>query len=133
MPSPRKRIGFLPGVEIQEIIDKICIEEKLSQSKVTGLLVEDALKRRGLYKPIIGKKELVETLTKVVFSEDFESQQMVGNSSPSEVNTNKDDLRKISSNNNFKYNQDEFDILKEFLEYKRFKNMMKRAREEDII
>ena len=48
MPSPRKRIGFLPSIEIQEIIDEICKKNKLSQSKVTGILVEEALNKRGI-------------------------------------------------------------------------------------
>ena len=43
MPTPRKRIGFLPRVEVHQIIENICKENKLSQSKVTGLLVEEAL------------------------------------------------------------------------------------------
>ena len=43
MPSQRKRIGFLPREEVQKIIDQICKHNKLSQSKVTGLLVEEAL------------------------------------------------------------------------------------------
>tara|TARA_Y100001968_G_scaffold302820_1_gene316454 strand:+ start:489 stop:617 length:129 start_codon:yes stop_codon:yes gene_type:complete len=41
MPSTRKRIGYLPSVNIQEIINKIEKEEILSQSTVVGILVED--------------------------------------------------------------------------------------------
>ena len=48
MPSKRKRIGFLPRLEIQKIIDEICVHNKLSQSKVTGILVEEALITRGI-------------------------------------------------------------------------------------
>ena len=48
MPSPRKRIGFLPSSEVQIIIEKICENNKLSQSKVTGILVEEALRYRGV-------------------------------------------------------------------------------------
>ena len=48
MPSQRKRIGFLPSLEVQNIIDKICNHNKLSQSKVTGILVEEALRTRGV-------------------------------------------------------------------------------------
>ena len=47
MPSQRKRIGYLPSEEIQKIIDQICKYNKLSQSKVTGILVEEALSYRG--------------------------------------------------------------------------------------
>ena len=48
MPSPRKRIGFLPSEEVHEIIEKLCKENAFSQSKVTGLLVEEALRSRGV-------------------------------------------------------------------------------------
>ena len=47
MPSRRKRIGYLPSISIQEIITNIANKEKLSQSKVVGMLVEEALKARG--------------------------------------------------------------------------------------
>tara|TARA_Y100001968_G_scaffold324942_1_gene365315 strand:+ start:536 stop:928 length:393 start_codon:yes stop_codon:yes gene_type:complete len=49
MPSIRKRIGYLPSINIQEIIIKISNKEKLSQSKVVGMLVEEALIARGVY------------------------------------------------------------------------------------
>ena len=43
MPSIRKRIGYLPSINAQETIIKIANKEKLSQSKVVGILVEEAL------------------------------------------------------------------------------------------
>jgi len=49
MPSIRKRIGYLPSQHIQEIITKIAKREKLSQSKVVGILVEEALISRGVF------------------------------------------------------------------------------------
>ena len=48
MPTQRRRIGFLPSSEVQNIIDKVCNHNKLSQSKVTGILVEEALRSRGV-------------------------------------------------------------------------------------
>ena len=48
MPSQRKRIGFLPSEEVHDIIDKISRANEFSQSKVTGLLVEEALRSRGV-------------------------------------------------------------------------------------
>ena len=48
MPSIRKRIGYLPSPSIQELVIKIANNEKLSQSKVVGILVEEALLARGL-------------------------------------------------------------------------------------
>ena len=50
MPSIRKRIGYLPSRNIQEIITTIAKKEKLSQSKVVGILVEEALIARSLPK-----------------------------------------------------------------------------------
>ena len=43
MPSIRKRIGYLPSINAQKTITKIANREKLSQSKVVGILVEEAL------------------------------------------------------------------------------------------
>ena len=91
MPSQRKRIGFLPTVEVQEIINKISISENISQSKVTGILVKEAINARGLRKP--------------------------------SQNTNDE-----SGNTN----ENEFNLVKEFLEYKRFKIMLKKAISEEI-
>jgi len=48
MPSPRKRIGYLPSEEVHDIIEKLCTANEFSQSKVTGLLVEEALRSRGV-------------------------------------------------------------------------------------
>ena len=91
MPSQRKRIGFLPSAEIQEIINKICASEKISQSKVTGILVKEAIKARVLK----------------------------NNSS------NVNEESEISNDN-------EFNLVKEFLEYKRFKIMLKKAISEEV-
>ena len=49
MPSIRKRIGYLPSINIHEIITNISKKEKISQSKVVGILVEEALIARGVF------------------------------------------------------------------------------------
>ena len=87
MPSQRKRIGFLPTAEVHEIINKICASENISQSKVTGILVKEAINARG--------------------------------------------LRKQSQNSN-DISDNEFNLVKEFLEYKRFKIMLKKAISEEV-
>ena len=48
MPSNRKRIGYLPSEEVHNIIEDICKNNRFSQSKVTGILVEEALRSRGI-------------------------------------------------------------------------------------
>ena len=57
MPSSRKRIGFLPSEEVHEIIEKLCTANEFSQSKVTGLLVEEALRSRGVLNESFGQKK----------------------------------------------------------------------------
>ena len=91
MPSQRKRIGFLPTAEVQEIINKICASENISQSKVTGILVKEAINARNLKKPM----------------------------------QNPNNLSGIANDN-------EFNLVKEFLEYKRFKIMLKKAISEEM-
>ena len=86
MPSQRKRIGFLPTVEVQEVINKICASENISQSKVTGILVKEAIKARNI------KNNSIKI----------------------------DEVRENSNDN-------EFNLIKEFIEYKRFKIMFKKA------
>ena len=58
MPSPRKRIGFLPSEEVHEIIERLCTTNKFSQSKVTGLLVEEALRSRGVFNESFGQNKI---------------------------------------------------------------------------
>ena len=131
MPSPRKRIGYLPAVEVQEIIDNICREKGLSQSKVTGLLVEEALKKRGVYEPRIGKKELVDNLTEVIFSDKYNYQD-----SDTKYNEDKIPKTNIDTQNNNQsherlYTKNEFDLLKDYIEFKRFKSMMRSLSNEE--
>jgi len=57
MPSQRKRIGFLPSKEVHEIIEKLCATNNFSQSKVTGLLVEEALRSRGVLNESYGQNQ----------------------------------------------------------------------------
>ena len=86
MPSQRKRIGFLPTAEVQEIINKICASENISQSKVTGILVKEAIKARVLKNASQNVNEFID------------------------IN-----------------NDNEFNLVKEFLEYKKFKILFKKA------
>ena len=61
MPSQRKRIGFLPSEEVHEIIEKLCTANKFSQSKVTGLLVEEALRSRGVLNLSFDQNKIIKT------------------------------------------------------------------------
>ena len=115
MPSPRKRIGFLPSEEVHEIIEKLCTTNKFSQSKVTGLLVEEALRSRGLLSESYGqyqnaKKDFIN------FSFD---QETISENNRSPLNVDEYAVNKKVLSENIK-------MMHEFIEFKYFKKVMKR-------
>ena len=114
MPSPRKRIGFLPSEEVHEIIEKLCTANDFSQSKVTGLLVEEALRSRGvLYESFGQKKTDKKDLINFSFDSDpsHEKNKLLRN--VEEYAVNKEVL------------SDDIKMMHEFIEFKYFKKVMK--------
>ena len=113
MPSQRKRIGFLPSEEVHEIIDKLCKDNEFSQSKVTGLLVEEALRSRGVLKGPFSPNNSKESkfnnysFEQEPFSEQFNS---IGNIDGYTVN------KKAFSK--------DIKMMHEFIEFKYFKKVM---------
>ena len=113
MPSPRKRIGFLPSEEVHEIIEKMCTASKFSQSKVTGLLVEEALRSRGILKESFGKNNSNnDDLIKFTFDQETFSENNKSSSIVDEFAINKKAL------------SDNIKIMHEFIEFKYFKKVM---------
>ena len=55
MPTKKKRVGFIPREEVMRIIDKLSIENNLSNSKIISILVEEALSIRGIFNKNNGK------------------------------------------------------------------------------
>ena len=55
MPTKKKRVGFIPREDVMRIIDKLSIENNLSNSKIISILVEEALSIRALYNKQNGK------------------------------------------------------------------------------
>ena len=113
MPSPRKRIGYLPSEEVHEIIEKLCIANEYSQSKVTGLLVEEALRSLGVLNRsfgsnIINKNDLIN------FDKETSSEN---NKSPLNVDDYEVNKKALS---------DDIKMMHEFIEFKYFKKVMKR-------
>ena len=115
MPSPRKRIGFLPSEEVHEIIEKLCTANEFSQSKVTGLLVEEALRSRGVLNESYGQNQN-NNRDIINFSFDHETFSENNSCSPNvdEYAVNK----KVLS--------DDIKMMHEFIEFKYFKKVMKR-------
>ena len=115
MPSPRKRIGFLPSEEVHEIIEKLCTANEFSQSKVTGLLVEEALRSRGVLNESFGPNtNYKDDFINFSFEQDTLSKN---NKSPG----NGDDYTV-----NKKVLSDDIKMMHEFIEFKYFKKVMKR-------
>ncbi len=55
MPTKKKRVGFIPREDVMKIIDKLSIENNLSNSKIISILVEEALSTRGIFNKKKGK------------------------------------------------------------------------------
>ena len=113
MPSQRKRIGFLPRLEVQMIINQICKNNKLSQSKVTGILVEEALASRG-----------------VLNFHDIKSDSISNSNVKSLLKNNE----KINKNDNLNYiedyRKDEIQMINDFIDYKLFRKIMNKSKKE---
>ena len=58
MPTKKKRVGFIPREDVMRIIDKLSIENNLSNSKIISILVEEALSIRGIFNKNNGKATL---------------------------------------------------------------------------
>ncbi len=113
MPSHRKRIGFLPSEEVHIIIEKISTDNNYSQSKVTGILVEEALRSRGLLNSVFSNKSLLINYA----SSDPQKQKKL--SLYNDLSNNFD-----FSTLNKKSLKDDIQMINEFIEFKLFKKIM---------
>ena len=75
MPTKKRRVGFIPREDVMRIIDKLSIENNLSNSKIISILVEEALSIRGIFNKNNGKATPSFSMHKV------HSQSLSGNSS----------------------------------------------------
>ncbi|KGG09712.1 hypothetical protein [Prochlorococcus marinus] len=115
MPSPRKRIGFLPSEEVHEIIEKLCTANEFSQSKVTGLLVEEALRSRGVLNETFSQnRNDKDDFINISFDHETFSEN---NKSPLNVDEYAVNKKVLSEN---------IKMMHEFIEFKYFKKVMKR-------
>ena len=117
MPSPSKRIGFLPSEEVHEIIEKLCIANEFSQSKITGLLVEEALRSRGVLNESYGQNQNHNDKRDFI-NYSFDHQTFSDN--------NKSPLNVDEYAVNKKVLSDDIKMMHEFIEFKYFKKVMKR-------
>ena len=113
MPSQRKRIGYLPSEEVHEIIDKLCKANEFSQSKVTGLLVEEALRSRGVLSDVFQDK----TCLMSNFINNSFGQESVSRNDKSLDNRDDCMVNKKTLSADIK-------LMHEFIEFKYFKKIM---------
>ena len=113
MPSQRKRIGFLPSEEVHEIINNLCRANEISQSKITGLLVEEALRSRGALRDSFPLNDLRDSN---FINYSFKKELLSKN-------------RKLGNVDDYSLNKKTFSedikMMQEFIEFKYFKKIMK--------
>jgi len=113
MPSHRKRIGFLPREEVHIIIEKISKDQNYSQSKVTGILVEEALRFRGFLDSSFN-------ITSYLIDDSLNNKtKNIKSSIYNELSDNYDPSK--IKNNSLK---DDIKMIHEFIEFKFFKKIM---------
>ena len=126
MPTKKKRVGFIPREDVMRIIDKLSIENNLSNSKIISILVEEALSIRGIFNKNNGKAtaSFQRSLT--------HSQNLSDNSADfidkSESSINTKLVNHVNSSHSTLFNEvnnDAFDLktYKKFLSFLRFQEM----------
>ena len=127
MPTKKKRVGFIPREDVMRIIDKLSIENNLSNSKIISILVEEALSIRGIFNKKNGK------VTQPYQINNYRSQNLLDNSGDFINNAKLSiDTKLVSHSNPSKsanlneVNQEDFDLqtYKKFLSFLKFQEMM---------
>ena len=127
MPTKKKRVGFIPREDVMRIIDKLSIENNLSNSKIINILVEEALSIRGIFNRKNGK------INQSYQQNTYHSQKLSENSDDfienaklsidTKLVNNFNTSNSINLNNG---NQETFDLqtYKKFLSFLKFQEMM---------
>ena len=112
MPTKKRRIGFIPRFDVLKVINIISEEEKLSNSKVVNILLEEALYARGLIKKI----------EKNLSTSDYKD--FVYNFNYFENIFYKDDFKFNNDKEVFKECKNDKKIYRRFIQFLHFKKMM---------
>ena len=127
MPTKKKRVGFIPREDVMKIIDKLSLENNLSNSKIISILVEEALSIRGIFNKKNGK------VTESYQQNDYYSKNLSDNSAKFIDNSKLLIDTKIGNHFNpgksthlNEGNQETFDLqtYKKFLSFLKFQEMM---------
>ena len=126
MPTNKKRVGFIPREDVMRIIEKLSIENNLSNSKIISILVEEALSIRGIFNKQNGK--INQSSNNDLENLPDNSGDYLGNTKPSmdtKLGNHFIPSRSIHLN---EANQDAFDLqtYKKFLSFLKFQEMSKK-------
>ena len=127
MPTKKKRVGFIPREDVMRIIEKLSIENNLSNAKIISILVEEALSIRGIFNKKIGKVTQSYQLSNQI-SKDLSgnSSQFIDNSKLLIDNKLRNHFIPSKSTHLNEENQEAFDLqtYKKFLSFLKFQEMM---------
>ena len=112
MPTKKRRIGFIPRFDVLKVINKISEDEKLSNSKVVNILIEEALYARGL----------IEKIENNLFTSD--DKEFLNNINYSENIFYKDNLKFNNDKEVSKEYKYDKKIYKRFIQFLHFRKMM---------
>ena len=127
MPTKKKRVGFIPREDVMRIIEKLSIENNLSNSKIISILVEEALSIRGIFNKKNGKVtqsyELINDNSKNLSNN---SSDFIDNEKFSIDSKSGNHFNRSKSTNIIDANQEDFDLqtYKKFLSFLKFQEMM---------
>ena len=129
MPTKKRRVGFIPREDVMRIIDKLSIENNLSNSKIISILVEEALSIRGIFNKKNGK-------VTQSYQRNIENSKNLSDSAPNFIDNTKScvetklekHINPGKSNYSNEPYQEAFDLqtYKRFLSFLKFQEMMNR-------
>ncbi len=127
MPTKKKRVGFIPREDVMKIIDKLSIENNLSNSKIISILVEEALSMRGIFNKKNGKATQSYVLNKENFKNFIDNSGDFIDNSKLSIDTKLENHFVHSKSNHLnEENQEAFDLqtYKKFLSFLKFQEMI---------
>ncbi len=127
MPTKKKRVGFIPREDVMRIIDKLSIENNLSNSKIISILVEEALSVRGIFNKNNGNVTQSYQLNNNTFKDlPSNSNDFIEYSKPSIDTELSNNFNPIKSNHSNDAYENAFDLqtYKKFLSFLKFQEMM---------
>ena len=129
MPTKKKRVGFIPREDVMRIIDKLSIENNLSNSKIISILVEEALSIRGIFNKKNGKATQSYQLNNKNSQNLLDNSADAKGSAKSSIDTQLgNNFSPIKTSHLNEANQEDFELqtYKKFLSFLKFQEMMEK-------